>query len=62
VLFVVSPLTSIFLVKLPAGDPARRADGKTTTLQQIESRAWRSGWTCPRGYGTRVRCNWSVMD
>ena len=39
-----------------------RADGKTATLQQIESRARRSGWTCPRGCRTRVRYNWSVMD
>jgi peptide/nickel transport system permease protein len=35
VLFVVSLLTFIIFVKLPAGDPARRAAGKTSTPQQI---------------------------
>lgn len=35
VLFVVSLLTFLIFVKLPAGDPARRAVGRTTTPQQI---------------------------
>jgi peptide/nickel transport system permease protein len=35
VLFVVSLLTFIIFVKLPAGDPARRAVGKTSTPEQI---------------------------
>jgi peptide/nickel transport system permease protein len=37
VLFVVSVLTFVIFVKLPAGDPARRAVGKTTTPEQIEA-------------------------
>jgi peptide/nickel transport system permease protein len=37
VLFVVSLLTFIIFVKLPAGDPARRAVGRTTTPEQIEA-------------------------
>src|SRR5207342_3231877 len=37
VLFVVSLLTFLIFVKLPAGDPARRAVGKTTTPEQIEA-------------------------
>jgi peptide/nickel transport system permease protein len=37
VLFVVSLLTFLIFVKLPAGDPARRAVGRTTTPQQIEA-------------------------
>lgn len=37
VLIVVSALTFLIFVKLPAGDPARRAVGKTTTPQQIEA-------------------------
>jgi peptide/nickel transport system permease protein len=36
VLFVVSLLTFIIFVKLPPGDPARRAVGKTTTPEAIE--------------------------
>ena len=35
VLFVVSLLTFVIFVKLPAGDPARRAAGKTSTPEQI---------------------------
>lgn len=35
VLFIVSLLTFIIFVKLPAGDPARRAAGKTSTPEQI---------------------------
>ena len=35
VLFIVSLLTFIIFVKLPAGDPARRATGKTSTPEQI---------------------------
>ena len=35
VLFVVSLLTFLIFVKLPAGDPARRAVGRTTTPEQI---------------------------
>jgi peptide/nickel transport system permease protein len=37
VLFVVSLLTFLIFVKLPAGDPARRATGKTSTPEQIEN-------------------------
>jgi peptide/nickel transport system permease protein len=35
VLFVISLLTFLIFVKLPSGDPARRAVGKTTTKEQI---------------------------
>jgi peptide/nickel transport system permease protein len=35
VLFIVSLLTFLVFVKLPAGDPARRAVGKSTTPEQI---------------------------
>jgi peptide/nickel transport system permease protein len=35
VMFVVSLLTFLIFVKLPAGDPARRAVGRTTTPEQI---------------------------
>ncbi len=37
VLFIVSLITFIIFVKLPASDPARRAVGKQTTPQQIEN-------------------------
>jgi peptide/nickel transport system permease protein len=37
VLFVVSLLTFLIFVKLPSGDPARRAVGRTTTPEQIEA-------------------------
>ncbi|HVD69998.1 MAG TPA: ABC transporter permease [Actinomycetota bacterium] len=37
VLFVVSLLTFLIFVKLPAGDPARRAVGRTTTPEQIQA-------------------------
>ncbi|HWC70913.1 MAG TPA: ABC transporter permease, partial [Actinomycetota bacterium] len=37
VLFIVSLLTFLIFVKLPAGDPARRAVGRTTTPEQIEA-------------------------
>jgi peptide/nickel transport system permease protein len=37
VLFVISLLTFLIFVKLPAGDPARRAVGRTTTPEQIEN-------------------------
>jgi peptide/nickel transport system permease protein len=35
VLFIVSLLTFLIFVKLPAGDPARRAVGRTTTPEQV---------------------------
>jgi peptide/nickel transport system permease protein len=35
VLFIVSLLTFLIFVKLPAGDPARRAVGRSTTPEQI---------------------------
>jgi peptide/nickel transport system permease protein len=37
VLFIVSLLTFLIFVKLPAGDPARRAVGRTTTPAQIHA-------------------------
>jgi peptide/nickel transport system permease protein len=37
VLMMVSLLTFLIFVKLPAGDPARRATGKSSTPQQIEN-------------------------
>ena len=37
VLFVVSLLTLLIFVKLPSGDPARRATGKSSTPEQIEN-------------------------
>jgi peptide/nickel transport system permease protein len=37
VLMIVSLLTFMIFVKLPAGDPARRAAGKSSTPQQIEN-------------------------
>ena len=37
VLFIVSLLTFLIFVKLPSGDPARRAVGRTTTPEQIEA-------------------------
>lgn len=37
VLFVVSLLTFLIFVKLPSGDPARRATGKSSTPEQIEN-------------------------
>jgi peptide/nickel transport system permease protein len=37
VIVIVSLLTFLIFVKLPAGDPARRAVGRTTTPQQIEN-------------------------
>ena len=37
VLFIVSLLTFFIFVKLPSGDPARRAAGKTSTPEQIEN-------------------------
>jgi peptide/nickel transport system permease protein len=37
VLFVVSLITFLIFVKLPAADPARRAAGKATTPQNIEA-------------------------
>jgi peptide/nickel transport system permease protein len=37
VLFIVSVLTFLIFVKLPTGDPARRATGKTSTPDQIEN-------------------------
>ena len=35
VLFIVSLLTFLIFVKLPSGDPARRAAGKSSTPEQI---------------------------
>ncbi len=37
VMIIVSLLTFLIFVKLPAGDPARRAVGRTTTPEQIEA-------------------------
>ena len=37
VMVIVSLLTFLIFVKLPAGDPARRAVGRTTTPEQIEA-------------------------
>ena len=37
VLFVVSVITFVIFVKLPASDPARRAAGKATTEANIEA-------------------------
>jgi peptide/nickel transport system permease protein len=37
VIIIVSLLTFLIFVKLPAGDPARRAVGRTTTPEQIEN-------------------------
>ncbi|MGZ8630821.1 MAG: ABC transporter permease [Actinomycetota bacterium] len=37
VLFIVSLLTFLIFVKLPAGDPARRATGRSTTPEQVEA-------------------------
>lgn len=37
VLIVVSLITFLIFVKLPAGDPARRAAGKTTTPENVEA-------------------------
>jgi peptide/nickel transport system permease protein len=37
VIMIVSFLTFLIFVKLPAGDPARRAVGRTTTPEQIEN-------------------------
>ena len=37
VLFIVSVLTFLIFVKLPAGDPARRAVGRSVTPEQIEA-------------------------
>ena len=37
VIMIVSFLTFMIFVKLPAGDPARRAVGRTTTPEQIEN-------------------------
>jgi peptide/nickel transport system permease protein len=37
VIVIVSLLTFLIFVKLPAGDPARRAVGRTTTPEQIEN-------------------------
>jgi len=37
VLFIVSLITFIIFVKLPAGDPARRAAGRTTTEANVEA-------------------------
>ena len=37
VLFVVSLITFVIFVKLPASDPARRATGKATTEANIEA-------------------------
>src|SRR6185312_9937910 len=37
VLFVVSLITFLIFVKLPAADPARRAAGKATTPENIEA-------------------------
>ena len=36
VLFIVSLITFVIFVKLPASDPARRATGRATTEENIE--------------------------
>ena len=43
VLWIVSVLTFLIFVKLPAGDPARRAAGTRTTEQQVEEARERLG-------------------
>ena len=48
VLFIVSLLTFIIFVKLPAGDPARRAAGKALDARgRSRTRGGRSAWTEP---------------
>jgi ABC-type dipeptide/oligopeptide/nickel transport system permease component len=37
VLFIVSLITFVIFVKLPASDPARRATGRATTEENIEA-------------------------
>ena len=37
VLFIVSLITFVIFVKLPASDPARRATGRATTKENIEA-------------------------
>ena len=37
VLFIVSLITFIIFVKLPASDPARRAVGKSTSPENVEA-------------------------
>ena len=45
VLFIVSLITFIIFVKLPASDPARRAVGKSTSPENVEAAVTRSGST-----------------
>ena len=45
VLVVISVLTFLIFVKLPAGDPARRAVGRTRTLNRSRTRDGLSDWT-----------------
>src|SRR5918992_4794162 len=47
VLWIVSVLTFLIFVKLPAGDPARRAAGTRTTEQQVEEARERLGLNDP---------------
>ncbi len=45
VLVIISILTFLIFVKLPAGDPARRAVGRRTDPQQIANAREPSAWT-----------------
>lgn len=47
VLWIVSVLTFLIFVKLPSGDPARRAAGTRTTEQQVEEARERLGLNDP---------------
>ena len=52
VLFVVSVLTFLIFVKLPAGDPARRAVGRTRPPSRSRRHGRRSAWTSRSGCST----------
>ncbi len=61
VLFIVSLLTFLIFVKLPAGDPARRAVGRSTTPEQIASgargvRPGQAASTCSTRGSPRASC------
>ena len=53
VLFVVSLITFVIFVKLPASDPARRATGKATTEANIEAAREAFGLNRPSTCSTR---------
>jgi len=53
VLGIVSLLTFLIFVKLPAGDPVRRATGKASTPEQIENARRAFGLDRPIGCSTR---------